>query len=65
MVSMVTRPFTVQMLKQIIQRMAFPTVSEALRLYFADRATGIFPVRMLDIVREGGVPGRYVVRRIS
>ena len=25
-------------------------------LYFADRAQGRFPVRMLDIVREGGVP---------
>ena len=37
----------------------------ALRLYFADRAQGTFPVRMLDIVREGGVPGRYSVRRIS
>jgi ADP-ribose pyrophosphatase YjhB (NUDIX family) len=47
------------------EQMAFPTVSEALRLYFADRANGSFPVRMLDIVREGGVPGRYVVRRIS
>ena len=47
------------------EQMAFPTVSEALRLYFADRAKGRFPVRMLDIVREGGVPGRYSVRRIS
>ncbi len=46
-------------------RMAFPTVSEALKLYFADRAQGRFPVRMLDIVREGGVPGHYLVRRIS
>ena len=45
--------------------MAFPTVSEALRLYFADRAKGDFPVRMLDIVREGGPLGRYRVRTIS
>lgn len=45
--------------------MAFPTVTEALRLYFADRADGVFPVRMLDIVRDDGVPGRYVVRQIS
>ena len=47
------------------ERMAFPTVSEALKLYFADRAQGVFPVRMMDIVREGGVPGRYSVRQIS
>jgi len=46
-------------------RMAFPTVTEALKLYFADRAKGVFPVRMLDIVREGGIPGRYEVRGIS
>ncbi len=46
-------------------QMAFPTVSEALKLYFADRITGGFPVRMLDIVREGAAPGRYRVRRIS
>jgi len=46
-------------------RMAFPTVSEALRLYFDDRAQGAFPVRMLDIVRQGDAPGRYIVRRIS
>lgn len=45
--------------------MAFPTVTEALRLYFADRREGRFPVRMLDIVREGDAPGRYLVRRIS
>jgi 8-oxo-dGTP pyrophosphatase MutT (NUDIX family) len=45
--------------------MAFPTVSEALKLYFADRSQGTFPVRMLDIVREGGLPGRYLVRKIS
>ena len=46
-------------------RVAFPTVTEALKLYFADSARGTFPVRMLDIVREGGVPGRYSVRNIS
>jgi ADP-ribose pyrophosphatase YjhB (NUDIX family) len=46
-------------------RMAFPTVTEALRLYFADRLQGVFPVRMLDIVRERGTPGRYLVRRFS
>jgi ADP-ribose pyrophosphatase YjhB (NUDIX family) len=47
------------------ERMAFPTVSEALKLYFADRTAGSFPVRMLDIVRDAGTPGRYKVRRIS
>lgn len=46
-------------------RMAFPTVIEALKLYFADRARGQFPVRMLDIVRADGVPGRYRVRQFS
>lgn len=46
-------------------RIAFPTVSEALKLYFGDRTRGEFPVRMLDIVRQGGVPGRYSVKRIS
>lgn len=46
-------------------QMAFPTVTEALKLYFADSAQGSFRVRMLDIVRERGVPGRYSVRRIS
>lgn len=47
------------------ERMAFPTVSEALKLYFADAVHGTFPVRMFDIVREGGSPGRYSVRTIS
>lgn len=46
-------------------QMAFPTVTEALRLYFADRAEGVYPVRMLDIVRAGQAPGRYRVRRIN
>ena len=46
-------------------QMAFPTVSEALRLFFADRARGAFVVHMLDIVREDGAPGRYSVRTIS
>ena len=46
-------------------QMAFPTVTEALKLYFADRARGQFGVHMLDIVREGGQPGRYRVHRIS
>ncbi|MCB1724417.1 MAG: NUDIX hydrolase [Chromatiaceae bacterium] len=46
-------------------QMAFPTVSEALKLYFADRARGVFPVHMLDIVRDGSTAGRYQVRRIS
>ncbi len=47
------------------EQMAFPTVSEALRLFFADRARGAFVVHMLDIVREDGAPGRYSVRTIS
>ena len=46
-------------------RMAFPTVSEALKLYLADRRKGHFPVHMLDIVREGNSPGRYRVQMIS
>lgn len=46
-------------------RMAFPTVSEALKLYFADRERGVFRAHMLDIVREGGAAGRYQVRRLS
>jgi ADP-ribose pyrophosphatase YjhB (NUDIX family) len=46
-------------------RIAFPTVSEALKLYFVDRTRGEFPVRMLDIVRQGSAPGRYSVKRIS
>jgi hypothetical protein len=46
-------------------QMAFPTVSEALRLFFADRASGEFGVHMIDIVREDGAPGRYSVRTIS
>ncbi len=44
--------------------MAFPTVTEALKLYFSDRAQGVFPVHMLDIIREGAA-GNYSVRRIS
>jgi len=47
------------------EQMAFPTVTEALKLYFADNAQGGFPVRMLDIVRDGGVPRRYRVKQIS
>jgi len=47
------------------QRVAFPTVSEALKLYFADRSSGSFPVHMLDIVRQSGTRGRYAVRQIS
>ena len=47
------------------EQMAFPTVSEALKLYFADRDKGRFPVRMLDIIREGRGLGRYLVRTIS
>jgi ADP-ribose pyrophosphatase YjhB (NUDIX family) len=46
-------------------KMAFPTVTEALKLYFADRARGRFGVHMLDIVRDDDGPGRYRVHRIS
>ena len=45
--------------------MAFPTVSEALKLYFADRAAGAFSVHMLDIVRVGGLPGHYRMKVVS
>jgi ADP-ribose pyrophosphatase YjhB (NUDIX family) len=47
------------------EQMAFPTVTEALKLYFADTVQGSFRVRMLDIVRERGIPGRYSVRQLS
>jgi len=42
---------------------AFPTVTESLKLYFSDRAQGAFPVHMLDIARED-VADQYSVRRI-
>jgi len=32
--------------------LAFPVVHESLRLYFADRSRGDFPVRMSDILRD-------------
>lgn len=44
--------------------MAFPTVSEALKLYFDDRRRGTFAVHMLDIVRDAS-EGAYRVRQIS
>ncbi len=44
------------------RQMAFPTVTEALKLYFADRRSGDFAVHMLDIVREDKAEGRYRVR---
>jgi ADP-ribose pyrophosphatase YjhB (NUDIX family) len=47
------------------EEMAFPTVSEALKLYFSDRAEGTFGVHMLDIVRESGDKRRYAIRKIS
>ncbi|MDJ0739483.1 MAG: NUDIX hydrolase [Gammaproteobacteria bacterium] len=43
---------------------AFPTVGEALKLYFADRRIGAFGVHMLDIVRRQ-MAGGYQVRQIS
>jgi ADP-ribose pyrophosphatase YjhB (NUDIX family) len=45
--------------------MAFPTVTEALKLYFADRHKGAFGVHMLDIVRAGSIPGQYRVKALS
>jgi ADP-ribose pyrophosphatase YjhB (NUDIX family) len=47
------------------EQMAFPTVTETLKLYFADRAAGSFGVHMIDIVRDTARPGRYTVRRLS
>lgn len=44
--------------------MAFPTVTEALKLYFAERTQGTFGVHMLDIVRNTGAR-RYTIRHIS
>jgi ADP-ribose pyrophosphatase YjhB (NUDIX family) len=35
-------------------QIAFPVVQETLRLYFADRAQGGFPLRCGDIVRQSG-----------
>ena len=46
-------------------KVAFPTVGEALKLYFDDSTQGSFPPHMLDIVRQHGSAGRYSVRRIS
>lgn len=38
-------------------RLAFPVISEGLRMFFADRAQGSFPVRVADIERlSGGLP---------
>lgn len=45
--------------------MAFPTVTEALKLYFADRAAGGFGVHMLDIVRDEQAARRYTIRRLG
>jgi ADP-ribose pyrophosphatase YjhB (NUDIX family) len=45
--------------------MAFPTVTEALKLYFADRAAGHFGVHMLDIVRDEALGQRYRVQQLS
>ena len=44
--------------------MAFPTVIEALKLYFADRERGSFGVHMLDIVRDDAMRG-YRVFKLS
>jgi len=42
--------------------LAFAVVKETLKLYFADRATGRFPLRSGDIVRHPEDPRRYRVR---
>jgi ADP-ribose pyrophosphatase YjhB (NUDIX family) len=47
------------------REMAFPTVTEALKLYFADRARGAYGVHMLDIVREQGPGRRYSIRHMN
>lgn len=39
--------------------LAFPVVRETLRMYFADRAQGVFPVRVGDIERLPGVEWNY------
>ena len=36
------------------EQLAFPVVRESLRLFFADRAQGEYPVRMADIERQSG-----------
>jgi ADP-ribose pyrophosphatase YjhB (NUDIX family) len=40
---------------------AFPVVRETLKLYFADRKTGAFPLRSGDITRSPDDPRRYRV----
>jgi ADP-ribose pyrophosphatase YjhB (NUDIX family) len=46
-------------------RLAFPTVVEALERYFRDREKGEFPVRMADIVRDPDNPRGYRVNRFT
>lgn len=41
------------------EQLAFPVIRESLRLYFADRARGDYPVRMADIERLSGELTNY------
>ncbi len=42
-------------------RIAFPVITETLRLYFTDRRQGRFPLHLGDIERLAGEPPRYRV----
>lgn len=46
-------------------QLAFPMVSEALKLFFANRRENRYPVRMLDIVRVEGPPRRLDITIIN
>lgn len=41
------------------EQLAFPVVTETLRLYLADRRQGVFPVRLVDIERSTDPARRY------
>ncbi len=44
------------------QEIAFPVIEETLRLYFADRRSGCFPLHIGDIRRQPGEGRRYETR---
>ncbi|HEY8555647.1 MAG TPA: NUDIX hydrolase [Burkholderiales bacterium] len=47
------------------EQIAFPVVEQTLKLYFADRRTGHFPVRTGDIVRTPGGARPFDVRMLG
>jgi len=46
-------------------RLAFPVVTETLRLYFADRANGGFSLRSGDMLRQPGEQRRYQIKLLE